>query len=189
MNKRKIIRAFIFVLAFFFCLKANAQLKLSATGAMAALNGSTSPIPVNATISPVVTITNIPTGTTPSPNPNIVGAKYVLPNDRTISFAYQSALAWWSGNLDYKAAAQSLRLSGDLLQISVAMAAAVFILSDNSFTPLQNYNQRRTTMIIRANDQSPVHFPLVQNINGADVQFNAYTPTVSSLNIVVPIKF
>ena len=180
-------RVFIYGLSFIFCLQAQAQLKLSSAGAMAVLNGNTGTVPVAATTSPVATVSNISSAST-TPSSNIVGFQLVQPNDRTLNFAYQSASVCWSAYLDYKAAAESLQLSGSPVQISLAIMAASYILNTN-FVWLQNYNQRKTTMIIRANDQSPIHLPQAQYINGILIQLGAYTPIVSSSSVNVPVKF
>jgi hypothetical protein len=166
-----------------------AQLKLSSTSAMTILNGYAITSPPSSTINYAALATSATSTNTNPAVGNVTTTKATIPNDRDLTFMYQSAAAWWSGYLDYKAAAQSLSLHGDPLAISRAIAGTTYILSDGVFSQFQNYGTRRSTMIIRANDQSPVHFPPMQNINGADVQLNAYTPAASSFQVEVPLKF
>ncbi|MBS1598596.1 MAG: hypothetical protein JST75_10265 [Bacteroidetes bacterium] len=170
---------------------AFAQFKLSNSGAMAALNGSaiTSTAPTSSINYAAVTIPPPAISITTPVKASSPIITLPPPNDKNLTFAYQSALAWWSGYFDYKTAAQSLYLSGTPLDIALAIAASAYIQSDASFVQFQNYGTKRSTMVVRANDQTPVHFPPLQIINGAAVQFNAYTPTVSSFNIEVPLKF
>lgn len=196
MNKRKYISRnclrmviILFVIIRVTPFNSYAQLKLSSSSAMNILNGYAVSSAPSSTIN-YAALTTSPTSTnTNAAVVNISTSKVSLPNDRVLNFMYQSSAAWWSGYLDYKAAAQSLSLHGDPLSISRAIAGTIYILSDGSFSQFQYYGTRRSTMIIRANDQSPVHFPPVQNINGADVQLNAYTPAVSSFQVEVPLKF
>jgi len=173
-------------------LQADSQFMLSTGGAMAALNGTVgTTAPATA---PLNYMTTLPApgsvATTPVNGPiGAINFTPTIPNDRSLNFAYQSAIAWWSGYFNYTQAAQSLNLSGaDFFTKIAALGAANYILGI-PFTQFRDYGGRRATMIMRANDQSPVHFPMIQEINNATVQFNMYTPVVSSYSFEIPLSF
>jgi hypothetical protein len=174
-------------------LGGRGQLKLSSAGAMTALNASAlSSTPPSAPLN-YLTATPVPAGppsTIPISVAGQVNYQNFIPNDRTMTFAYQSALAWYSGYFNYVQAAQNLNFSGaSYVDIAMALSGANYILSDGIFPQFQSYGSRKATMIIRANDQAPVHFPKVTLINNANVQFNTYTPTVSTYSVEVPLRF
>ena len=175
----------------FFSCALTAQFRLSTSGAISVLNsGSVTPAPPSSTI-------NYASVTIPPPSTSQVAkagmalpvGSLPVPNDRNMGFAYESPSVWWAGYFNYQQATQCLYLSGSLTDISIALAASVYINNTANFIYFQYYNNRRATMSIRANDQSPVAFPPLQIIDGNPVQFNAYTPAVSSYSIDVPLRF
>lgn len=189
------MRTALFFCLFFITLRGETQLRLSSAGAMAALNGNVvatapSSAPLNyLSATPVSGVAGITTPLTPlqeaiNYSPSTLNIKF-------LTFAYQSALAWWVGYFNYKQAAEGLDFSGGGTAMSKGMAigASNYILWDGAFTQYQNYSTRQATMIIRANVQSPVQFPMMHLINNASVDINTYTPAVSSYSAEVPLRF
>jgi len=159
---------------------------------MTALNGNI--VTTAPSSAPLNNMTALPApgslATTPVSGPiGQINYQPTIPNNRNLTFAYQSALAWWSGYLNYQQAAQSLNFSGGgIMDITAAIAAANYILA-GGFTQFQYYSPRRATMIMRANDQSPVHFPKIREIGNASVQLNMYTPVTSPYSYQIALSF
>ena len=175
-------------------LKGRTQMfGLSNSAALVALNGiAPSTPPPAAPLGNFVTVAPFTTVTVTAPGnvtPNQISSQIFNPNSVGLTFAYKSALIWWSGYTSYEQAAQSLNFSGgDPLSI-IRASGAGGVLASTPFTFFQNYTARQATMIIRANDQVPVNFPITSPVTNPAAGVNTYIPTVSSWNVVVPLSF
>ena len=175
-------------------LKGRTQMfGLSNSAALVALNGIAPPAPSPAaplgnfvTVAPFTTITVTAPGNV---TPNQIPSQIFNPNSVGLTFAYKSALIWWSGYTSYEQAAQSLNFSGGDPVSIIRAAGAASILAGTPFTFFQNYSARQATMIIRANDQTPVIFPITNPVTNPAAGVNTYIPTVSSWSVVVPLSF